>query len=124
MFKEKDYFGRRATDIYIFTCYDSANRLISVNSSEIYTYNALGDRLTQNNIHYMLDLNAGLTQVLDDGGMGSAQSLLVATSPHPVYEVFKLGRLPPLPLGEGRVRVLRRRQYPKGKIHLQNFSVA
>jgi RHS repeat-associated protein len=47
--------------------YDSANRLISVNGTESYTYNGLGDRLTQNNVHYTLDLNAGLTQVLEDG---------------------------------------------------------
>lgn len=47
--------------------YDSANRLISVNGTESYTYNGLGDRLTQNGVQYTLDLNAGLTQVLDDG---------------------------------------------------------
>jgi RHS repeat-associated protein len=50
--------------------YDSANRLTSVlgpQSSVQYTYNGLGYRLTQNNVHYTLDLNSGLTQVLDDG---------------------------------------------------------
>ncbi len=50
--------------------YDAANRLISVtgaSSAASYTYNGLGDRLTQNGIHYTLDLNTGLTQVLDDG---------------------------------------------------------
>ncbi len=47
--------------------YDSANRLVSVNSTETYTYNGLGDRLTQNGTQYVLDLNAGLTQVLSDG---------------------------------------------------------
>jgi RHS repeat-associated protein len=31
------------------------------------TYNGLGDRLTQNGTQYVLDLNAGLTQVLNDG---------------------------------------------------------
>ncbi|MBE7436687.1 MAG: RHS repeat-associated core domain-containing protein [Anaerolineales bacterium] len=46
--------------------YDSANRLISVNGTETYTYNGLGDRLTQNGTQYVLDLNAGLTQVLSD----------------------------------------------------------
>jgi YD repeat-containing protein len=54
--------------------YDSANRLISVsNQSAVtsYQYNGLGDRLTQNDVHYTLDLNAGLTQVLRIG-----QSLL------------------------------------------------
>ena len=54
--------------------YDSAreasrrgNRLISVNGTTTYSYNGLGDRLTQNGTQYTLDLNAGLTQVLDDG---------------------------------------------------------
>ncbi len=56
--------------------YDSANRLIEVSNQSSpggtlsvtsYQHNGLGDRLTQNNIHYTLDLNAGLTQVLDDG---------------------------------------------------------
>jgi RHS repeat-associated protein len=47
--------------------YDSFNRLSSVNGTTTYTYNGLGDRLTQNGVHYTLDLNAGLTQVLDDG---------------------------------------------------------
>ena len=55
--------------------YDSANRLISVsNQSTVssYQYNGLGDRLTQsaaggNTINYTLDLNTGLTQILNDG---------------------------------------------------------
>ncbi len=47
--------------------YDSANRLISVNSATTYSYNGLGDRLTQDGTHYSLDLNTGLTQVLSDG---------------------------------------------------------
>jgi RHS repeat-associated protein len=49
--------------------YDSANRLqaISGGSSATFSYNGLGDRLTQNSVHYTLDLNAGLTQVLADG---------------------------------------------------------
>jgi len=50
--------------------HDSANRLTSVlgpQSSVQYSYNGLGDRLTQNDVHYTLDLNAGLTQALDDG---------------------------------------------------------
>jgi RHS repeat-associated protein len=50
--------------------YDSANRLISVSnqsSVDSYQYNGLGDRLVQNNTQYTLDLNSGLTQVLDDG---------------------------------------------------------
>jgi hypothetical protein len=50
------------------TCaYDSANRLTSVNGTGSYTYNGLGDRLSQNGVNYTLDLNAGLTQVLSDG---------------------------------------------------------
>ncbi len=32
-----------------------------------FQYNGLGDRIAQNNVHYTLDLNAGLTQVLSDG---------------------------------------------------------
>jgi|GEM_PF-6945005 len=32
-----------------------------------YTYNGLGDRLSQNGVNYTLDLNTGLTQVLSDG---------------------------------------------------------
>ena len=53
--------------------YDSANRLtaISGQQSASYTYNGLGDRLSQTvdsqTTNYTLDLNAGLTQVLDDG---------------------------------------------------------
>lgn len=47
--------------------YDSANRLTSVNGTTTYTYNGLGDRLTQNGVQYTLDLNTGLTQVLSDG---------------------------------------------------------
>ncbi len=50
--------------------YDSANRLISVSDGSTvssYQYNGLGDRLSQNGVNYTLDLNAGLTQVLDDG---------------------------------------------------------
>jgi len=55
-------------NIYI---YDSANRLTSVNGADSYTYNGLGDRLSQTTngvaTNYTLDLNAGLTQVLSDG---------------------------------------------------------
>jgi RHS repeat-associated protein len=51
--------------------YDSANRLTSVNGADSYTYNGLGDRLSQTVngqvTNYTLDLNAGLTQVLSDG---------------------------------------------------------
>ena len=54
--------------------YDSANRLKSVsNQSSVssFTYNGLGDRLQQTvngvTTNYTLDLNTGLTQVLNDG---------------------------------------------------------
>ncbi|MBX3038548.1 MAG: hypothetical protein KF758_16680, partial [Anaerolineales bacterium] len=54
--------------------YDSANRLIEVCdqlSVSSYTYNGMGDRLTQtvesNTTNYTLDLASGLTQVLYDG---------------------------------------------------------
>lgn len=53
--------------------YDSANRLISIvnpQSEIVNGYNGLGDRLQQTTggqtTSYVLDLNAGLTQVLDD----------------------------------------------------------
>ena len=54
--------------------YDAANRLASVTQGTTlssYTYNGLGDRLSQTvnstTTNYVLDLNAGLTQVLADG---------------------------------------------------------
>ena len=54
--------------------YDHANRLRSVTTggtTYTYTYNGLGDRVSQTvgevTTTYMLDLNAGLTQVLADG---------------------------------------------------------
>ncbi len=50
--------------------YDSANRLKTLSSQSTvssYQYNGLGDRLTQNGVNYTLDLNTGLTQVLNDG---------------------------------------------------------
>ena len=54
--------------------YDAANRLSSFTSptdSTTYAYNGLGDRLQQTvngvTTNYTLDLNAGLTQVLEDG---------------------------------------------------------
>jgi YD repeat-containing protein len=54
--------------------YDAANRLTSViggGTTSAYSYNGLGDRLSQTvnaaTTNYALDLNAGLTQVLSDG---------------------------------------------------------
>jgi RHS repeat-associated protein len=54
--------------------YDSANRLVAVTKGETisqYTYNGLGDRIQQivNGVttDYVLDINTGLTQVLQDG---------------------------------------------------------
>ena len=54
--------------------YDRANRLIGVSGVGIsvnYSYNGLGDRLSETansqTTHYTMDLNAGLTQVLQDG---------------------------------------------------------
>jgi RHS repeat-associated protein len=54
--------------------YDAANRLTGVTDGvtpSTYTYNGLGDRLSQTvdstTTDYILDLNAGLVQVLDDG---------------------------------------------------------
>lgn len=40
---------------------------VSGQQSATYAYNGLGDRLSQNGVNYTLDLNSGLTQVLDDG---------------------------------------------------------
>lgn len=54
--------------------YDRANRLIGVSGVGLavnYEYNGLGDRLSETansqTTHYTMDLNAGLTQVLQDG---------------------------------------------------------
>jgi YD repeat-containing protein len=50
--------------------YDAANRLTSVTdgtSTTRYAYNGLGDRLVENERQFVLDLNAGLTQVLQEG---------------------------------------------------------
>jgi RHS repeat-associated protein len=50
--------------------YDAANRLKQLTqgaNTYTYSYNGLGDRLVQNGVHYTLDLNTGLTQVLNDG---------------------------------------------------------
>ena len=51
--------------------YDSANRLKTFNGTSSYSYNGLGDRIRQTvngqTTNYTLDLNAGLTQVLNDG---------------------------------------------------------
>ncbi len=55
--------------VNIYT-YDSANHLKQLTqgtNTYIFSYNGLGDRLAQNGVHYTLDLNAGLTQVLSDG---------------------------------------------------------
>jgi len=50
--------------------YDAANRLKTLTqggNTSTFAYNGLGGRLTQNGVGYTLDLNAGLTQVLNDG---------------------------------------------------------
>lgn len=51
--------------------YDPANRLNTVNGTTSYAYTGLGDRIQQmvdsTTTTYVLDLNMGLTQVLDDG---------------------------------------------------------
>jgi RHS repeat-associated protein len=54
--------------------YDTANRLVSVSRGSLtanYSYNGLGDRLQQTvgstSTDYVMDLNAGLSQVLSDG---------------------------------------------------------
>lgn len=62
-----DANGNLLNDGVNFYTYDYANRPASVNGTTTYTYNGLGDRLSQDAIHYTLDLNSGLTQVLTDG---------------------------------------------------------
>jgi RHS repeat-associated protein len=59
--------------VYTYT-YDTANRLVGVSGAEVsvdYSYNGQGDRLSETansqTTQYTMDLNAGLTQVLDDG---------------------------------------------------------
>jgi len=51
--------------------YDSANRLKTFDGTSSYSYNGLGDRISQTvngqTTNYTLDLNTGLTQVLNDG---------------------------------------------------------
>ena len=54
--------------------YDRANRLLSVSGVGVaasYAWNGMGDRLSETangqTTHYTMDLNAGLTQVLQDG---------------------------------------------------------
>ena len=50
--------------------YNTANLLTAMSGpfgSSAFSYNGLGDRLTQNDVNYTLDLNSGLTQVLNDG---------------------------------------------------------
>jgi YD repeat-containing protein len=50
--------------------YNAPNQLTAMSGpfgSSTFAYNGLGDRLTQNGVNYTLDLNSGLTQVLNDG---------------------------------------------------------
>lgn len=50
--------------------YDTANRLVSVTQNGQATnlsYNGLGDRLVENGMQFVMDLNSGLTQALADG---------------------------------------------------------
>jgi RHS repeat-associated protein len=69
-----DYNGNLLNDGVTTYTYDPANRLSSLTDgvdAYTYSYTGLGDRLQQTvnpqQINYTLDLNAGLTQVLDDG---------------------------------------------------------
>jgi RHS repeat-associated protein len=69
-----DYSGNLLSDgVYTYT-YDAANRLVGVSGAGLavsYSYNGLGDRLSETanelTTQYTMDLNAGLTQVLQDG---------------------------------------------------------
>ena len=69
-----DLNGNLVDDEVNYYTYDPANRLASIeqgNNSYTFSYDGLGDRLQQTvnseTTNYTLDLNAGLTQVLDDG---------------------------------------------------------
>jgi RHS repeat-associated protein len=96
--------------------YDSANRLTSVsNQSSVssYQYNGLGDRLTQTvnsqTTNYVLDINAGLTQVLDDGtnvyayGLGRISQLNTDTLVTDYFLGDALGSARQLTAGNGDV---------------------
>ena len=69
-----DANGNLVDDEVNYYTYDPANRLTSIeqgNNSYTFAYSGLGDRLQQTvnsqTTNYTLDLNTGLTQVLDDG---------------------------------------------------------
>jgi len=70
-----DANGNLVTDPNATYKYDAANRLITVTQDGVsysYTYNGLGDRLSQTvdggtPTKYTLDISQGLTQVLSDG---------------------------------------------------------
>ncbi len=69
-----DANGNLLNDGWNTYTYDSANRLLSVTNADTtssYAYNGLGDRLQETvngqTTTYLLDLAAGLTQVLSDG---------------------------------------------------------
>ena len=65
-----DNNGNLLTDGANSYTYNTANQLTALSGplgSSTFSYNGLGDRLSQNGVNYTLDLNAGLTQVLSDG---------------------------------------------------------
>jgi RHS repeat-associated protein len=104
--------------------YDSANRLISVNGTSSYTYNGLGDRLSQNGVQYTLDLNAGLTQVLDDGTNTYTYGLGRISQTNTQTEYFlgdALGSVRQLTAGNGEV-TLTKSYAPYGEMLSSNGS--
>jgi RHS repeat-associated protein len=91
--------------------YDSANRLTSLSGGQTatYAYNGLGDRLTQNGVNYTLDLNAGLTQVLNDGtnqylyGVGRIAQVNTSTLVTDYFITDALGSVRQLTNGQGEI---------------------
>ena len=65
---------------------------MSVNGTTTYSYNGIGDRLSQtvNGVptNYILDLNAGLTQVLDNGT--TTTPTVLGASPSKVETQFSI----------------------------------
>ena len=66
----EDNNGNLLSDgVNVYT-YTAANRLKNItqgSSTSSFIYNGLGDRIKENDIQFVLDLNAGLTQALEDG---------------------------------------------------------
>lgn len=65
-----DNNGNLTSDGVNSYAYNNANRLVSVTEggeTTSFAYNGLGDRLVENQMQFVMDLNTGLTQALSDG---------------------------------------------------------